>query len=202
MIVVSSWTTVHRRPQCFVRVFLVSGGSGWGGVGILTFMYKFIHDRPARHRTSSYLIRQGYVGGVAELGKVAPQKVASCWKIEWPSLCQQRSEQNVTSMDLAPKCVALFPKELDVRITKALEATCWLKAFFAKKLIVWSHSKTRKIIHFSNGIKEWRRFSQWHGSVEENETLLTWNTVELRRKKARHADVPFALGAAVSRGPS
>ena len=94
-------------------------------------------------------------------------------------------------------------KNLRVRITKALEATCWLKAFFAKKLIVWGHLKTTKIIHFSNGIKEWRRFSQWHGSVEENETLLTWNTVELRRKKrARHANVAFVLGAAVSRGPS
>ena len=83
---------------------------------------------------------------MAELEKVAPQKVASRGKKEWPSLCQPRSQQNVTSTDLAPKCVALFPKELDVRITKAFEATCWLKAFFAKKLIVWGHSKTRKIL--------------------------------------------------------
>ena len=44
-----------------------------------------------------------------------------------------KSQQNVTSVDLAPKCVAsLFPKGVDVRITKAFEATCWLKAFFAK----------------------------------------------------------------------
>ena len=83
---------------------------------------------------------------------VAPQKVASCGKKEWPSLCQPRSQQNVTSMDLAPKCVALFPKELDVRITKALEATCWLKAFFAKK--------TNSLGPFEN--KKNNSFFQWN----------------------------------------
>ena len=91
---------------------------------------------------------------MAELEKVAPQKVASCGKKDWPSLCQTRSQQNATSMDLAPKCVALFPKGLDVRITKTVEAACWLKAFFPNKQIVWGHLETTKMIHFSNAIKE------------------------------------------------
>ena len=41
--------------------FCLFSWMGWGGV--LTFMYKFSHDRPADDRSSSHVVPQGYVWG-------------------------------------------------------------------------------------------------------------------------------------------
>ena len=47
---------------------------------------------------------------MAEPQKVVPFQSASGGKKEWPSLCQQRSETYVPTMDLVTNCVALFTK--------------------------------------------------------------------------------------------
>ena len=62
----------------------------------------------------------------------------------------------------------------------------WLNAFRPKRQIVWGHLKNNKMSAFTNGIKVWRHFNQWHGHVQRQKKLTHAAQCNCAEKRTDH----------------
>ena len=137
--------------------------------------------------------------------KSGSPKSCKLWKKTMAITLSTKKSTECYFNGLGAKVCCLVPQRTWCPNYKSFEATRWLKAFFGEKQIVWGHSKTTKIIRYFIFPMELRNEEDFpNGTAARKRTKhfwlgTPWNCAET---KARHANVAFALGAAVSRGPS